>query len=93
MSMHLTLSLNNMKKLIAIFLILTAAVVLGGCTKTTEDETANQDITVEDTKTTKTIDKETKSSDVELDLTEEDIKQLKSDIQSIQVEDLNALSQ
>lgn len=87
-----------MKKLIAIFLILSVAVVLAGCSKKTEDNTSDQSKTVENTepKDTQNIDlknEKTETSNAELDLTEQDLKQLKSDIQNIQVEDLSGLSE
>jgi len=88
-----------MKKIFSILLIISVAVIISGCGKqTTPDSDVLHDKTTEDTQTSdtkstdQTEDKE-ESSNVELDITEQDLKQLKSDIQGIQAEDLNGLSQ
>jgi len=90
-----------MKKLLSIALILIFALSLSACGKKTEPSSSTKQIDgikidlgqpiiekPQPTKTTKTA-----TSDTEMDITEDDLKKLKTDINNIEIDDLNALSQ
>ncbi len=89
-----------MKKILSIVLILIFALSLSACGKKTEQSSSTQqldgikiDLGQPNIEQTQPTNSKIATSDTEMDITEKDLQKLKTDIQNIEVDDLNALSQ